>query len=55
MKYWRKWNRASIEKMMWIPGILLGVIFLLVGIWQEQLQDMYQKAVVICLECIGIG
>ncbi|MBQ7359310.1 MAG: hypothetical protein IJW63_04345 [Lachnospiraceae bacterium] len=39
----------------WTIGLGLGVICLGIGIWQEQLIDIYRKAVMICLECIGIG
>ena len=34
----------------WIIGTLAGIAFLVIGIAQDQ-----QKAVMICLECIGIG
>lgn len=40
---------------MWIAGLTIGVIFLAVGLGQGQLEDIYRKAVMICLECIGIG
>lgn len=40
---------------LWLIGIFLGISFLAVGLFEGQLKDMYQKAVMICLECIGIG
>ncbi len=40
---------------MWMIGLAIGVVFLAVGLWQGQLEDIYRKAVMICLECIGIG
>ena len=40
---------------MWMIGLVIGVVFLAVGLWQGQLTDIYRKAVMICLECIGIG
>lgn len=40
---------------MWMIGLAIGVVFLSVGLWQGQLTDIYRKAVMICLECIGIG
>jgi len=39
------------------PAILLtaGVIFIIIGIIQDDYHDTLLKAVTICLECIGIG
>ena len=39
----------------WITGFGLGVVLLVVGAFNGQLADIYRKAVMICLECIGIG
>lgn len=39
----------------WSIGLLMGTIFLAAGLWQDQFADIYRKAVMICLECIGIG
>ncbi len=39
----------------WCIGVGLGVLFLVIGFQEEQFKDLYQKAVMICLECIGIG
>lgn len=39
----------------WLLGVGIGVLFLLLGFKEGQLQDIYKKAVMICLECIGIG
>ncbi len=36
-------------------GILTGGIFLGLGAFQGQLDVIWRKAVMICLECIGIG
>lgn len=40
---------------LWIVGVLAGVICLVAGMWQNQFEDIYRKAIMICLECIGIG
>lgn len=40
---------------LWTVGVGIGVIFLIIGFFENQLTDMYRKAVMICLECIGIG
>lgn len=39
----------------WSIGVLLGVICLLIGAFGGQFAEIYRKAVMICLECIGIG
>jgi hypothetical protein len=39
----------------WSIGVALGVIFLVIGAFSDQFAEIYRKAVMICLECIGIG
>ena len=39
----------------WSIGVVLGVIFLVLGVFENQFTEIYRKAVMICLECIGIG
>lgn len=39
----------------WSIGVLFGVICLVIGAFEEQFAEFYRKAVMICLECIGIG
>lgn len=39
----------------WICGLLTGLLFLAVGAAQGQFSVILKKAVMICLECIGIG
>lgn len=48
MDFWK--NRSA-----WILGVLAGAVFLWVGAAQGQLEVIWRKAVMICLECIGIG
>jgi hypothetical protein len=33
----------------------LGIAFLLTGVFFGDLQDIFRKAIFICMECIGIG
>ena len=40
---------------MWKVGLCMGLLFLGMGFYKEQFADIYHKAVMICLECIGIG
>ncbi|MCX4316521.1 MAG: CD1871A family CXXC motif-containing protein [Lachnospiraceae bacterium] len=35
--------------------LLLSLVFIGIGIWQEEYLEVMEKAVRICLECIGIG
>lgn len=39
----------------WGIGISIGVLCLIIGFFEEQFVEIYRKAVMICLECIGIG
>ncbi len=50
MRFWK-----SNPSYGWIIGTLAGILFLAIGIAQDQLSAIWQKAVMICLECIGIG
>lgn len=50
MNFWK--NNSS---RAWIPGTLAGVLFLGLGAAQGQFAVIWKKAVMICLECIGIG
>lgn len=50
MSFWK--NR---DARAWAWGVLAGVVLLAVGALQGQLAVIWQKAVMICLECIGIG
>jgi len=40
-----------------LPIVILaaGIILMFFGIWRGELQSIMQKAIVVCLECIGIG
>ncbi len=39
----------------WSIGVTVGIVCLLIGFFDEQFAEIYRKAVMICLECIGIG
>jgi len=40
-----------------IPFIILaaGITLMVLGILQGELQSIFQKGIIVCLECIGIG
>lgn len=44
-----------MRKYMKYVFVLLAVAFLLAGIYKGESQTVLQKAVNICLECIGVG
>ena len=50
MHFWRR-NRRSA----WLWGMLAGILLLCIGGAEDQLAVMWRKAVMICMECIGIG
>jgi len=35
--------------------LTIGIVLMCIGIWQEEMTAIMQKAVIICFECIGIG
>jgi len=39
----------------WLTGLIIGIIFLGIGFYHNQFQNIFLKAIMICLECIGIG
>ncbi len=55
MSFWQKANKQNKRVPRWVAGFVLGVVFLVIGLYEEQFTDIYRKAVMICLECIGIG
>ena len=50
MNFWK--NR---EAYAWILGVLTGGLFLIAGAARGQFSVIWKKAVMICLECIGLG
>lgn len=58
MDFWKKSNKntSKVSRVpAWLVGVVVGVCFLTIGIFNDQLVDIYRKAIMICLECIGIG
>ena len=55
MRLWHKWSKLCKRIPLWPVGLAIGICLLAVGMAGEQLEEMYRKAVMICLECIGIG
>lgn len=44
-------------KSNWLPLALMGVALALIalGVGREETEQVYRKAVNICMECIGLG
>ncbi len=55
MTFWQTLSNRVKKVPLWPIGLGIGITFLVVGILGGQLEDIYRKAVMICLECIGIG
>lgn len=45
----------NCKKYLYIVFLLLGVVFLLLGAFSGQFQDILRKSTMVCLECIGVG
>lgn len=50
MRFWKSGRRYA-----WAAGALAGIFLLGIGAAQGQLAVIWKKAVMICLECIGVG
>ena len=50
MNFWRKRKPSP-----WLLGVLTGTALLGIGAALGQPEVIWRKAVMICLECIGIG
>lgn len=48
-------NLKQRKKVVQICLIILGVMFILLGIYFAEPLDIFRKAIFICMECIGIG
>lgn len=38
-----------------VGSLVLGATFMIFGIWRGEMAVVFEKAVNICMECIGIG
>ncbi len=49
----RFWKNKRLPGWLW--GTLAGILFLGIGASLDQFSVIWKKAVMICMECIGIG
>jgi len=47
-------KKHKIHPVFWLVAVG-GLLFMVFGVWREEIVILYQKAVYICMECIGIG
>ncbi len=43
------------KKYVSIAVIVIAVVMVVLGIFRNEITDVFNKAIRICLECIGIG
>lgn len=47
--------KRGIQNLLRVCGITAGAAMLCFGVYREETEAIFRKAVKICLECIGIG
>lgn len=52
MMFWKTWTKRGRQQALLLTA---GLTCLGLGIWRTEVATVLQKAVYICLECIGIG
>jgi len=45
------WKRSGAA----VAVLLLGALFVILGVYRGEAETVWRKAVLICMECIGIG
>ena len=47
-------KKAKIHPLFWVT-VVSGLLFMMLGIWRDEVRVLFQKAIYICMECIGLG
>ncbi len=48
-------SNAGRRPRLWIPLSLAGILLIALGAARGEVDTVFRKAIMICLECIGIG
>lgn len=46
---------SKTKKIMQWTILLVSVVMILLGVWRNEAREIMSEAVMICMECIGIG
>lgn len=44
-------KKAAVQVLL----LLIGIAMLVFGIWRDETQTVFSKAIQLCMECVGIG
>ncbi len=44
-------KKATVQVLL----LLIGIAMLIFGIWRDEAQTVFSKAIRLCMECVGIG
>ena len=44
-------KKAAVQVLL----LLIGIAMLVFGIWRDEVQTVFSKAIRLCMECVGIG
>ena len=44
-----------LKKVVQVFLLLIGMAMLVFGIWRNEAQTVFSKAIRLCMECVGIG
>lgn len=47
-------KKTKIHLLFWMMAVG-GLLFMVFGVWREEIVILYQKAIYVCMECIGLG
>ena len=46
---------ALIKATVQVLLLFTGMVMLVFGIWRDEAQTVFSKAIRLCMECVGIG